>query len=299
MSLLLSSISQGILWAILAIGVYLTFRILGLADLTVEGSFPLGAAVSAALIVNGISPILSLVLATLAGAVAGMITGLLHNKLEIPALIAGIVTMTGLYSINLRIMGQANLSLIGQETVISQVQNLGVPATYAVIVVGLIAIALVIGLLHLFFKTEIGLAVLSTGSNLSMSEANGIPTHAMKTLGFMIGNGLIALAGGLLAQNNGYADVNMGIGAIVIGLASIIIGESIFKNLTLTKRMMLIVVGSIIYRVLLLLVLRLNFNPQDLNLFSAIILAIALGSPLLSNKLKFKNSRKAGAKWVN
>lgn len=292
MNLLLSSISQGILWSILAIGVYLTFRILGLADLTVEGSFPLGAAVSVSLIVSGISPILSLVIAMLAGALAGLVTGLLHTKLQIPALVSGIVTMTGLYSINLRVMGQANLSLIGNNTVIKILQSYNIPQNYAVILLGILTGVIVIGALFLFFRTEIGLAILATGSNLSMSESNGIPVHNMQILGYMIGNGLIALSGGLLAQNNGYADVNMGIGAIVIGLASIIIGESIFKNVTLTMRLILIVVGSIIYRLMLLIVLQMNFNPQDLKLFSAIILAIALGSPVIGSKWKLRHSRK-------
>lgn len=296
MNLLLSSISQGILWSILAIGVYLTFRILDLADLTVEGSFPLGAAVSVSLIVSGVSPIVSLIIALLAGALAGLVTGLLHTKLGIPALVSGIVTMTGLYSINLRIMGQANLSLIGEDTVTKMIQSLNIPSSYAVIIVGVLTGILVIGALYLFFRTEVGLAVLATGSNLSMSEANGIPVHNMQILGYMIGNGLIALSGGLLAQNNGYADVNMGIGAIVIGLASIIIGESIFNNVSLTMRLVLIVVGSIIYRLMLLLVLQLNFNPQDLKLFSAIILAVALGSPMIGSKWKLRKSRKEANK---
>src|SRR5699024_3177735 len=292
MNLLLSSISQGILWSILAIGVYLTFRILGLADLTVEGSFPLGAAVSVSLIVSGMSPILSLVIAMLAGALAGLVTGLLHTKLQIPALVSGIVTMTGLYSINLRVIRQANLSLIGNDTVIKIIQSYNISQNYAVILLGVLTGVIVIGALFLFFRTEIGLAILATGSNLSMSESNGIPVHNMQILGYMIRNGLIALSGGLLAQNNGYADVNMGIGAIVIGLASIIIGESIFKNVTLTMRLILIVVGSIIYRLMLLIVLQLNFNPQDLKLFSAIILAIALGSPMIGSKWKLRHSRK-------
>lgn len=292
MNLLLSSTSQGILWSILAIGVYLTFRILGLADLTVEGSFPLGAAVSVSLIVSGMSPILSLVIAMLAGALAGLVTGLLHTKLQIPALVSGIVTMTGLYSINLRVMRQANLSLIGNDTVIKIIQSYNISQNYAVILLGVLTGVIVIGALFLFFRTEIGLAILATGSNLSMSESNGIPVHNMQILGYMIGNGLIALSGGLLAQNNGYADVNMGIGAIVIGLASIIIGESIFKNVPLTMRLILIVVGSIIYRLMLLIVLQLNFNPQDLKLFSAIILAIALGSPMIGSKWKLRHSRK-------
>lgn len=286
MNLLMSSISQGLLWSIMAVGVYLTFRILDVADLTAEGSFPLGAAVSTALIVNnGISPWVATIIALLSGMIAGFISGFLHTKWNIPALLSGIITMTGLYSINLRIMGQANLSLLGQKTLIRTVESFGMSKTNAVLLVGAIAVSLVILILHLFFHTEIGLAIRATGDNNLMSEANGIRTNWMKVIGYMISNGLIALSGALLAQNNGYADISMGIGTIVIGLASIIIGEVFFKHLSLAKRLLTIVLGSIIYRLLILMVLQLNVDPQDLKLFSAILLALALRLPVFREKI--------------
>lgn len=285
MDVLLSSISQGMLWSFLAIGVYLTFRILGLADLTTEGSFPLGAAVCSRLIVAGINPLIATLLAILAGMCAGFITGFLHTKWHIPALLAGIITMTGLYSINLHIMGQANLSLLGLDTLMTAIEGLGISHVTAVILIGLLTLILVVLLLHVFFHTQMGLAIRSTGDNGVMSEANGIRVHVMTIIGFMLSNGLIALSGALLAQNNGYADINMGIGTIVIGLASIIIGEAFFRHLTIAKRLLTVVVGAIIYRLLLLLVLEMNVDPQDLKLFSAIILALSLGLPFIREKL--------------
>lgn len=296
MDLILSSISQGLLWSILAMGVYLTYRILDVADLTVEGSFPLGAAVASAMIVAGIPAWIATVVAFLAGGLAGLITGFLHAKLKIPALLAGIVTMTGLYSINLRILGQANLTLLNSETLINQIQTLGVDKTTAVIIAGLIAIVIVIVLLHFFFNTELGLSVRATGDNLAMSEANGINVEFTKILGFMLGNGLISLSGALLAQNNGYADVNMGIGAIVIGLASVIIGETFFSNLTLARRLTTLVIGSIIYRLLILGALELQFNPQDLKLISAILLAIALALPSARSRWKYKRMKRQNSR---
>lgn len=293
MDLILSSVSQGLLWAIMAIGVYLTFRILDVADLSVEGTFPLGAAVGASLITVGVSPILATFIAFLAGMVGGFFTGFIYTKWKIPSLLAGIVTMTGLYSVNLRIMGQANLTLLGQETLMTQIEALGLDKTSAVLVVGMIAIVIVIFLLKFFFNTEIGLAIRSTGDNNIMSEANGINIDNAKIIGIALGNGLIALSGALLAQNNGYSDVNMGIGAIVIGLASVIIGEAVFKNLTFAKRLITVVIGSIIYRLLLLIVLEMNVNPQDLKLFSAIILAIALAMPYFQTKFGFKHKKPA------
>jgi putative ABC transport system permease protein len=290
--LILSSISQGLLWSILAMGVYLTYRILDVADLTVEGSFPLGAAVASAMIVAGVPAWLATIAAFLAGGLAGLITGFLHAKLNIPALLAGIVTMTGLYSINLRILGQANLTLLNSTTLINQIQAFGVDKTMAVLILGLIAILLVIVCLHLFFSTEIGMAVRATGDNLEMSEANGINIQFTKILGFMLGNGLISLSGALLAQNNGYADVNMGIGAIVIGLASVIIGETFFSNLTFAKRLITLVIGSIIYRLLILGALEVNFNPQDLKLVSAVLLAIALALPTVRQRWNYKQMKR-------
>lgn len=293
MSVILGSISEGLLWGLLAMGVYLTFRILNIADMTVEGSFALGAAVVSRLIFDlSMSPIVATLIALICGSLAGLITGVLHTKLKIPALIASIITMTGLYSINLRVLGQANLPLLGEDTLVTQVRQWIENKTLAVIVIGLIAVIVLIALLKWFFDTQIGLAIRATGDNMMMSEANGISTDWTRIIGFMVANGLIGLSGALLAQNNGYADVNMGVGAMVIGLASVIIGEAIGSNLTFVKRLMTIVVGSIIYRLLLLLVLELNFNPNDIRLFSAIILAIALGVPAWrkQNKKVAKNS---------
>lgn len=296
MDLILSSISQGLLWSIMAIGVYLTFRILDIADLSVEGTFPLGAATAASLITAGVSPILATIAAFFTGAIGGFITGFLYTKWRIPSLLSGIVTMTALYSINLRIMGQANLTLLGKDTLISQVEGLGINKTAAVLIVGGIAVILVILLLKFFFNTEMGLSIRATGDNNQMAEANGINISNAQILGVMLGNGLIALSGALLAQNNGYADVNMGIGAIVIGLASVIIGEAFFKNLQFAKRLVTIVIGSIVYRLLLLIVLEMNVNPQDLKLFSALILAIALAMPFFQEKLGIKKfGKKKGA----
>ncbi|WP_414839849.1 ABC transporter permease [Carnobacterium sp. TMP28] len=288
MSIILSSISQGLLWSIMAIGVYLTFRILDIADLTAEGSFPLGAAVCASLIVAGLSPLLATFIALFCGMLAGVVSGLLHTKLKIPALLTGILTMTGLYSINLRIMGKANVTLLGKETLMRTVQSYGLTSRMSVLIVGLFASLLVIFLLYLFFNTETGLAIRSTGDNEAMSEANGIHTNAMKIIGYMLSNGLIALSGALIAQNNSYADIGMGIGTIVIGLASVIIGEVLFHQLSFAKRLLTIVIGSIVYRLIIDLVLQLGIDPQDIKLFSALILAIALSTPLIKKKSKVK-----------
>ncbi|MGO1919520.1 MAG: ABC transporter permease, partial [Alkalibacterium gilvum] len=226
----------------------------------------------------------------------------LYTKWKIPALLSGIITMTGLYSINLRIMGQANISLLGEGTLIRTVEGFGLNKTNAVLLVGSLAVGLVILLLHMFFHTEVGLAIRSTGDNNEMSEANGIRTNAMKVIGYMLSNGLIATSGALLAQNNGYADISMGIGTIVIGLASIIIGEVFFRNLSIAKRLLTVVLGSVIYRLLILVVLEMNVNPQDLKLFSAILLALALRLPAVQDRLskpkktkgKMKKSKKGG-----
>ncbi|MDT2762163.1 ABC transporter permease [Aerococcus urinaeequi] len=293
MSVILGSISEGLLWGLLAMGVYLTYRILNVADMTVEGSFSLGAALVSRLIFEfAMEPWIATLLSFVIGAGAGLITGLLHTKLKVPALIASIITMTGLYSINLRILGQANLPLLSQNSLVTQMRQLIEDKTLAVIVIGLIVVVAIIALLKWFFDTQIGLAIRATGDNYMMSEANGINTDWTKIIGFMVANGLVGLSGGLLAQNNGYADVNMGVGAMVIGLASVVIGEAIGKNITFVKRLLAIVLGSITYRLLLLLVLELNFNPNDIRLFSALILAVALGIPAVRQhgKKVVKNS---------
>lgn len=197
-----SALSQGLLWSLLAIGVFLTYRILDIADLTAEGTFPLGAGIAALAITKGVSPYLACLLAFLGGVLAGLVTGLFHTKLKIPALLAGIITMTGLYSITNRVMGAPNLSLLGSKTVYSFFENLGLTKTHAAIIVGVLFALLVILVLHFFFKTEMGLAIRATGDNDAMSEANGINTDNMKLIGYMLSNGCIALSGALLAQNN-------------------------------------------------------------------------------------------------
>lgn len=301
LSLLLSATSQGLLWSLLAIGVYITFRILDIADMTAEGSFPLGGGIAAIAIVHGISPLLATLLAFGGGMAAGLVTGILNTKLKIPALLAGIITMTGLYSITSRVMGAPNIALLGETTVFTGVQELGLTKNNAVILIGLLIVLLIILLLILFFRTEIGLAVRATGDNPDMSEANGIQTENMKLLGYMISNGSIALAGALLAQNNGFADLNAGVGTIVIGLASIIIAEVLLHNKTIGIRLVTIVAGAIIYRFILALVFEMNVEPTDSKLASAIVLVLCLSLPQIRSKftLKKKGARTNAASFKN
>ncbi|KHD44831.1 ABC transporter permease [Streptococcus hongkongensis] len=292
MALVLSSLSQGLLWSVMAIGVYITFRILDIADLTAEGSFPLGAAVCATGIVSGLSPLFSTLLALVAGFLAGLISGLIHTKLKIPALLTGIITLTGLYSINLKVLGRANVALLGQKTLVSQVYDIGFTKIASVMILGGIFVLLVIAVLTLLMKTQLGLALRSTGDNIPMSESNGIKTDNMKILGYMISNGLIALCGALLCQNNGYADLNSGVGTIVIGLASIIIAEVVIRNLSIGWRLTSIVLGSIIYRLIILAILSIPGMDADLvKLFSAILLASVLYVPEVQKKLRIRQPK--------
>ena len=276
LDIVLSAISQGLLWSIMAIGVFITFRILDIADLSAEGSFPLGAASTAIMIVNGINPLIATIGGFVAGMIAGAVSGFMHTKMKIPALLTGIITLTALYSINLLVLGSANVSL---------------SKLYAVILIGVIFVTLVIILLVVLLNTQVGLALRATGDNIAMGEANGIKVDRMKILGYMISNGLIALAGSLLAQNNGYADMNMGTGTIVNGLASIILAEVIVKYLPLGKRLWSIVLGSILYRLLLVIILAMNVDAQMLKLASAILLAVILYVPEIRNKLHIKPSK--------
>ncbi|MGT2807240.1 ABC transporter permease [Streptococcus iniae] len=286
MTLILSSLSQGLLWSVMAIGVYITFRILDIADLTAEGSYPLGAAICATGIVSGVNPLLATLMAFGGGLLAGLISGLIHTKLKIPALLTGIITLTGLYSINLKVLGKANVALLGQKTLVTQLYDLGFTKLAAVIILGVLVTLIVILLLTLLMKTQIGLALRSTGDNIPMSASNGIDTDKMKILGYMISNGLIALCGALLSQNNGYADLNSGVGTIVIGLASIIIAEVVIRNLSIGWRLLSIVLGSIIYRLIILAILSIPGMDADLvKLFSAILLATVLFVPELQKKL--------------
>ncbi|EFY01861.1 transport system permease [Streptococcus dysgalactiae subsp. dysgalactiae] len=292
MSLVLSSLSQGLLWSIMAIGVYLTFRILDIADLTAEGSYPLGAAICATGIVSGLNPLLATMLAFGGGLLAGLVSGLIHTKLKIPALLTGIVTLTGLYSINLKVLGKANVALLRQKTLVTQLYDMGFTKIAAVMIIGALFAVVVIALLTLLMKTQIGLALRSTGDNIPMSESNGIKTEHMKMLGYMVSNGLIALCGALLCQNNGYADLNAGVGTIVIGLASIIIAEVMIRNLSIGWRLASIVLGSIVYRLIILAILAIPGMDADLvKLFSAILLATVLFVPELQKKLNIRKPK--------
>ena len=277
--ILMPTIAQGLLWAIMALGVYITFRVLDIADLTVEGSFPLGAAVAASMLSEGYSVAVAFICAAIAGMLAGVATGLLHTKLKIPALLAGILTMIALYSVNLRVMGKANLSLLRIDTIFTEMQAwFNLDNVYTVLSVGAIA-ALLSGL---FFGTEIGAAIRATGFNQQMIRAQGVDTRVTIILGLLISNALVALSGALIAQNNGFADVGMGTGTIVIGLASVIIGEVLFGTRSFKN---CIVLGSVVYRIVIAAVLQMGMPPNDLKLFTALLVACALSLPLVKDKV--------------
>ena len=285
--LLVPTIAQGLLWAIMAIGVYITFRVLDIADLTVEGTFPQGAATAAAVIAKGGSLVTAFIMAAIAGMLAGVVTGVLHTKLKIPALLAGILTMIGLYSVNLRIMGKANLSMLGMETVFTYMQKLaGFTNSLTVLSVGLISCIFIGVLVYWFFGTEIGCAIRATGYNQQMIRAQGVNTDITIVLGLLISNMLVGIAGALVAQNNGFADVGMGVGTIVIGLASVIIGEVLFGTRSFKNSLISVCLGSVVYRIVIAVVLQMGMPPNDLKLFTAILVAIALSLPLLQNKFK-------------
>ena len=293
--ILSGALSLGLLWAIVTIGVYLTYRILSIADLTVEGSIVTGAAIAAVAITRGINPYLAIGLAFLGGLVAGLITGLLHTKLKIPSLLAGILTLIGLYSINLRIMGRANISLLRVNTVYTFFENLGLDHTMSVIVIGLTFVLSLTGILYWFFGTEIGCAIRATGDNPQMARAQGINTNNTIILGLMISNGLVSIGGALIAQSQSFADIQMGIGAIVIGLASVIIGEVLFGKRNFYSRLISLMLGAITYRVIIALVLKLGMPANDLKLFTAITVAIALSLPVFrSYFITLKKSLKKG-----
>jgi putative ABC transport system permease protein len=285
LEIILGAISLGLLWAVMTIGVYITYRILDIADLTVEGSIAMGAAIAAKAISVGINPFAATALALLGGLAAGMVTGLLHTKLKIPALLAGILTMIALYSVNLHIMGKANVALLRMDTVYTPFNNLGLSTRDAVIVLGFICVAAVVGILYWFFGTEIGSAIRATGDNPHMVRAQGINTNLMKIIGLVISNGLVAICGALIAQRQGFADVQMGTGSIVIGLASVIIGEVLFGRKSFFSRLVSLVLGAITYRIIIAFVLKLGMPANDLKLFTAITVAVALALPVFKTYL--------------
>ncbi|MBG7791975.1 ABC transporter permease [Enterococcus faecium] len=286
--MIVSAISQGMLWAILGLGIFMTYRILDFPDMTTEGSFPLGAAVCVTAITHGVAPIVATLLGVGAGMIAGLVTGLLYTKGKIPVILAGILVMSGLNSVILFVMRTPNLSLLNHPILQDSFHRFGLPDYFDTVLLGFISLGILIAVLLFFFNTDLGQGYIATGDNETMARSLGIKTDRMKILGLTLSNGGIALSGALIAQNDGYADVNKGIGVIVIGLASIIIGEVIFQELTLAERLIAIVVGSIIYQLLILVVIKLGFDTTYLKLFSAIILAICLMIPQLKKALNLK-----------
>lgn len=286
--MIVSAISQGMLWAILGLGIFMTYRILDFPDMTTEGSFPLGAAVCVTAITHGVAPIVATLLGVGAGMIAGLVTGLLYTKGKIPVILAGILVMSGLNSVILFVMRTPNLSLLNHPILQDSFHRFGLPDYFDTVLLGFISLGILIAVLLFFFNTDLGQGYIATGDNETMARSLGIKTDRMKILGLTLSNGVIALSGVLIAQNDGYADVNKGIGVIVIGLASIIIGEVIFQELTLAERLIAIVVGSIIYQLLILVVIKLGFDTTYLKLFSAIILVICLMIPQLKKALNLK-----------
>ncbi|TKB28499.1 ABC transporter permease [Desulfopila sp. IMCC35006] len=286
----LGAVEQGFVYGIMVIGVYLTFRILDFPDLTVDGSLPLGAAISAVAITSGVNPYLSLLFALAGGFLAGMVTAFLNTKFKILHLLASILTMIALYSINIRIMSGPNVALLGQDTVFDLVTKAGVPSQYAgLIIFGAFAL-LVLTFIIWFLSTELGQAILATGDNPQMIRSLGVNTNTIIVLGVGLSNGLVALSGALVAQNQGAADVGMGIGTIVAGLASVIIGETVFGCKTMPRAFIAALLGSIVYRLAIALALGLEFgafrfNPSDLNLITALLVIGALITPNLKKRL--------------
>jgi putative tryptophan/tyrosine transport system permease protein len=273
------AVELGLIYAIMALGVYLTFRILNFPDLTVDGSFTTGAAVASIMIINGYSPVVSTVAAFGAGLVAGWITGILHTKGKINGLLAGILTMIALYSINLRIMGRANLPLLREDTLITPLRDAGLLGTAMAVVVFALFALLVKFILDWFLHTDVGLAMQATGDNEEMIRSFGVSTDRMKILGLALSNGLVGLCGALIAQYQGFADIGMGIGLILAGLASVIIGQAIFGSRLIIIASLAVVLGSVLYRVVIQLALQAGLNPNDMKLISAVLVVIALVLP--------------------
>lgn len=292
------AVAQGVLWGIMVLGVYITFRLMDIADMTVDGSFALGACICATLVVNkGVSPLIALFVAMLAGMIAGSVTGILHTVFEIPAILAGILTQISLWSVNLRIMGgKSNIPLLKVDTVISKVSDgFALTQAQASMVVGIVIVSAVILFLYWFFGTEIGSAMRATGNNEDMVRALGINTKMTKLLALMVSNSFVALAGALVCQSQKYGDVGIGTGAIVIGLAAIVIGEVLLGRLTpFYWKLISVVLGSVIYFVIRALVLRMGLNANDMKLLSAIIVALALCIPVALAKYRLKKEYSEG-----
>ena len=297
---LLGAVSQGILWGIMVLGVYITYKLLDIADLTVDGSFALGGSVCAVLVVAGVDPLIAVAAAMLAGMLAGAVTGFLHTVFEIPAILAGILTQIALWSVNLRIMGKSNTPLLQSDTIFSRMTELtGLSSATASFIVGVIVAVAIIAALYWFFGTEIGSALRATGNNEHMIRALGVSTAKTKMIALMLSNALVGLSGGLICQSQKYADIGMGTGAIVIGLAAIVIGE-VLGRLTPGKltgfksRLVSAVAGSVVYFLIRAIVLQMGMDANDMKLLSAVIVALALCVPVVWEKFKLRASYSKG-----
>ncbi len=292
-SIWVGAIEQGLLYGVMVLGVYITFRVLDFPDLTVDGSFTTGAAVAASILVQGFNPWLATIMGLVVGLIAGIFTGLLHTRVRIAPLLSGILMMIALYSVNLRIMGSKSmLSLLRIETIFTDVTLLGIPKNMAVISLGMLFVALICYLVYVFLQTEIGLALRATGDNEQMIRSLGVNTNYAKILGLSLGNGLVGLSGALVAQYQGFSDVGMGIGMIVVGLASVIMGEVVIGNKTLLRTLIAVVMGSIISRIVIALVMRMGLPATDLKFFTAMLVVLAMASPIIKDKLTMARSGK-------
>ena len=280
-------LEQGLIWAILALGVFIAYRVEDIADLGAEGAFPLGAAVTVVCLNAGFHPVLAILLAVIAGSLAGLFTSLLHTLLKIPPLLAGIVTMVGLYSVILRILGKANLAISTSATTAFDFTQTLLGNRYwgIVVTMGVVVIALFFAL-YWFFGTEIGISVRATGKNMAMAKAQGIHTSVMIVLGLVISNALIALSGSFYAQQAGYADVGMGRGTIVVGLAAIFLGEAVFGKRTFKNTLISVILGGFIYFLIIDVALELDMNPNDLKLLQSVIIVLMISYPLIQKSLK-------------
>jgi putative ABC transport system permease protein len=280
---ILNALEQGLLFALVAMGVYITYKILDFPDLSVDGTFPLGASISAAMLVQGINPWITILAATLGGACAGAVTGFLHVKLKISNLMSGILVMMGLYSINLRIMGKSNIPLFNTNYIF---KNSAINSIFIILAI----VILIKVILDLFLKTKTGFLLVAVGDNEQVVSSLGVNKNIVKVLGLSISNALVALSGALTAQNQGFSDITMGTGIVVMGLAAVIIGTSIFGKLSIIKVTTLSIFGAIIYKLVVAVALWMKLNPNDLKILTAILVAIALASN--SGVFKIKNKRK-------
>lgn len=289
MELVVNVLEQGLLFALVAMGVYITYKILDFPDLSVDGTFPLGAAISAALLVNGVNALVSIIVATIGGAIAGAITGFLHVKLKISNLMSGILVMMGLYSVNLRIMGKSNIPLFNTNYIFKDTKISPIFIILAIVIVVKV-------ILDLYLKTKSGFLLTAAGDNEQVVSSLGVNKNLVKVLGLAISNGLVSLAGALTAQHQGFSDVTMGTGIVVMGLAAVIIGVSIFGKISFIKVTTLSIFGAIIYKLVIAVALWMKLNPNDLKILTAVLVAIALAAN--NNVFKFKR-KKSNTKSIN